>query len=227
MQKGQTINLMALRLLGEFAVIIVGVLVALAADRWNQARLATDTELLYLDRLAADVRADSVEAAKALDLIPEARAARDSLLRAVDREAALPQDLASAVFRAWGTVRLPPPTTWGELTSSGAAIVISDVDLRQSLSEYYAARTEAEYYLASAELRGRYPFVTAMYPIGLLEQPVRADAPRRFVEWPGIRDHLIALGGHYYLMGVRLPMLVDEAATVLHEIDRVTTRMTR
>jgi hypothetical protein len=157
---------MALRLLGEFAVIIVGVLVALAADRWNQARLATDTELVYLDRLAADVRADSVEAATALGRIPTARAARDSLLRAVDRQAALPQDLASAVFRAWETVRLPPSTTWGELTSSGAAIVISDVDLRRRLSEYYAARTEAEYYLASAELRGRYPFVTAMYPCG-------------------------------------------------------------
>lgn len=227
MRKQQGINLIALRLLGEFAVIVVGVLVALAADRWNQARLATDTELVYLDRLAADVRADSVEAATALERIPTALAARDSLLRAVDRQAALPPDLASAVFRAWETVRLPPPTTWGELTSSGAAIVISDVDLRRGLSEYYAARTEAAYYLASAELRGRYPFVTAMYPIGLMEQPGRADAPRRFVEWPGIRDHLIGLGGHYYLMGVRLPMLIAETATVLYEIDRVTTRMTR
>ena len=66
-----------------------------------------------------------------------------------------------------------------------------------------------------------------MYPIGLMEQPRGVDVPRRFVEWPGIRDHLIALGGHYYLMGVRLPTLIDEAATVLHEIDRVTTRMTR
>jgi len=218
---------MVVRLLGEFAVIIVGVLVALAADRWNQARLAADTELLYLDRLAADVRADSAEAATALERIPTARTARDSLLRAVDREAALPQDLAGAVFRAWGTVRLPPPTTWDELTSSGAATVISDMDLRRRLSEYYAARTEAEYYLASAELRGRYPFVTAVYPIGLLEQPEREDAPRRFVEWPGIRDDLIALGGHYYLMGVRLPILIDEAATVLREIGRASTRMTR
>jgi hypothetical protein len=69
--------------------------------------------------------------------------------------------------------------------------------------------------------------VTAMYPVGVMEQPDRADAPRRFVEWPGIRNHLIALGGHYYLMEARLPILIDEAATVLHEIDRVTTRMTR
>jgi hypothetical protein len=53
--------------MGEFVVILLGVLVALAADRWNQSRLESLTEGLYLERLADDLRADSAIATEFLD----------------------------------------------------------------------------------------------------------------------------------------------------------------
>lgn len=40
-----------LKLSTEFVVIVVGVLVALAADRWNQGRMDTAAEAEYIARL--------------------------------------------------------------------------------------------------------------------------------------------------------------------------------
>ena len=46
------------RAAGEFAVIVLGVLVALGVDGWNQGRKDSALEGDYLQRLEEDVRAD-------------------------------------------------------------------------------------------------------------------------------------------------------------------------
>ena len=53
-------GLMARRLLLEFVVIVLGVLVALAADRWAQDRADRDLEAAYVQRLTNEIRGDSV-----------------------------------------------------------------------------------------------------------------------------------------------------------------------
>ena len=88
------------RLAGEFIVIVVGVLVALATDRWSQSLSAAEAERVYVERLMVDIRADSVEAEGFLTALPEAIAARDSLLSALEGEGPLPADLQAAVERA-------------------------------------------------------------------------------------------------------------------------------
>lgn len=207
------------RLLGEFTVILVGVLAALAADRWNEARHEARTEDLYLERLASDLRRDSIEAASYLNDLPDARAARDSLLSAVEGSGTLPQDLRDAVFRAWLPALLPPVVTWTELNSSGSTVLISDIDERIAVAEYYAFRNEAETYLAAGERRGRDPFVDARYRIGVVETPPRDDAATSFLAWPGIREDLIGLGGHYWVMERYLTEVIGRASSTLQQLE--------
>lgn len=47
------------RVIGELTIIVVGVLVALAADSWYQSRSERRELAGYLDRLAVDLEADS------------------------------------------------------------------------------------------------------------------------------------------------------------------------
>jgi hypothetical protein len=55
------------RLVAEFLVIVVGVLVALGVDQWVQDRQDRALEAEYLERLLADVRYDLDELAFILE----------------------------------------------------------------------------------------------------------------------------------------------------------------
>ncbi|MGI9628968.1 MAG: hypothetical protein ACR2QM_19210, partial [Longimicrobiales bacterium] len=48
------------RLVGELLVIVVGVMLALAVDRWNQARVDGALATEYHTRLLAELVADSI-----------------------------------------------------------------------------------------------------------------------------------------------------------------------
>ena len=68
------------RVLTEFAVIVVGVLVALGVDSWNEGRAERDMERSYLEALANDLRGDS---ALVVDTFLPALAQKDSALRLI------------------------------------------------------------------------------------------------------------------------------------------------
>jgi hypothetical protein len=123
------------------------------------------------------------------------------------------------VFTAWVAAILPPVVTWTELNSSSSLSVISNLDSRIAIGEYYLFRQEAEIYLAAGERRGRDPFVAAQYRIGLVETPVRPEAAARFLDWPDMRDDLLGLGGHYWVMENYLSAIVDGATETLAAIE--------
>ena len=208
----------AVRLVGEFTVILVGVFAALGADRWNQERIRVQSEVLHIEALVSDIRADAAAATEVLTFLPEAKAARDSLLAAVEGHGPLPSDLKAVIIRAWVTVVLPPTLTWSDLSRSGGSLLISDRGHRRDIAEYYAVREEAERFMGRGELRGRYPFVEAQYQIGILENPPRTDAPEAFLSFPDMRTRLIGLGGHYAVMEAYLPVLREASDVVLERL---------
>lgn len=103
--------------------------------------------------------------------IPRARAARDSLIAAVEGRAPLSEDLFGTVTTAWATLVLPTALTWRELGRSSGSLLISNEDRRRELARYYAFRESAEEFIGRAEQRGRYQFVQAQFDIGILEPP--------------------------------------------------------
>lgn len=130
------------RLLGEFAVIVIGLLVAFAADRWitrvDEGRLA-DAYLESLQRdLAQDVAAFEYAAgftrSNVLRVGTLLSVLRDGPTASTDRTEVL---VAVEVLSWWTPVHYATGT-WTDLTGSGNLRLI-DSGLRSLLSRYYDA----------------------------------------------------------------------------------------
>ena len=127
------------RLLAEFVVIVLGVLIALAADRWNQQRSDAGLEAAFVERFIAEIRADSLSAERYLSRLPETLAAQDSLLKFVNG-ATPPSDLPATTLAAVQQMRLDAPDAWTELQAAHSLTLIRSGEVREAISAYYGAQ---------------------------------------------------------------------------------------
>ena len=131
------------RLFGEVSIIVVGVLIALAAEGaredWIERRLVDS----YIENLAADLRADSAEFEIMLGpgYLPAQREASDSLLSILADPG---REESGAVILSYLRAQILLPfakkrrATFEDLLGSGRISLIPDSDLRRDLVEYYS-----------------------------------------------------------------------------------------
>ena len=133
------------RLIGEFLVIVVGVLVALGVDSWAGAASDRRLEREYLERLLVDVESDLVQYDFIADVSAAGAAYVDSLLSPRLITEMEPDRLVGAVFVA-SRGRNPNPVrpTFQELVSSGRIGLIRSRRVRTALVEYEEAITQTE-----------------------------------------------------------------------------------
>ena len=131
------------RAAGEFVVIVLGVLVALAADSWNDARLERIEETEYLLRLHHDLQRDTAQHGFVLDWMDRKerslRHLREVLASTTltDQDTAtLLSDLANASNFGWNVGPLAVRATFEDLRSSGKLGLIRDAELRAALIAY-------------------------------------------------------------------------------------------
>jgi hypothetical protein len=132
------------RAAAEFAVIVIGVLVALAVDGWNQTRGEMALESDYLNRLSADVRADSAMQEFLLTAFSEKASALEQVESVIEGGGRQPEDAASfleALARAgtafaWGLPALQS-VTFDDLTDTGRIGFLRDSSLRAQIIRYY------------------------------------------------------------------------------------------
>lgn len=154
----------------EILIVVVGIVLALQFDNWNEARKERDLEQVYLSRLASDIEGD-IEGFKELrrifqekhDFIQEIKRTSDSALIRKDPENWVKR-LRYSLYISLPSVR---SATFDELAGSGRLAIIQDLDLRTELADYYA-----EYALISrilAQPIGRYKvLVYESFPGSLL-----------------------------------------------------------
>lgn len=156
-----------LRATGEFFVIVVGVLVALAVDSWASSRNDRVLEQEYLSRLLDDVRYDLAEIDFVTAITAAGEAYADSLL---SDSAAFgePDRLVAAVLLA-SNARTPDLSrnTLRELVSSGRIALIRSAEVRRALAAYDRAVTEQEGYWTSVS-RGLSDWADSRIPFRLL-----------------------------------------------------------
>ena len=135
------------RALAEFAVIVLGVLVALAADAWNDRRLDRLEEHEYLSRIHSDLIQDTLQYAFLLAWMDRKQVALDSVARWLSDERVTPDSavmaphLAAASNFGWNVGPFGTNATFEDLRSSGKLGLIEDADLRTRLIRY---REDAE-----------------------------------------------------------------------------------
>lgn len=150
------------RWVGEFVVIVLGILAAFAVDSWSEERSNHILEQEYLARMKEDLQWDLAEIKETIDAsILQGRAATTLLLELndpladhvprfrSDRLAAIDFSVpANEQFEiptkrlVWLVARTrtfdPRRSTYDELLATGRIIVIADSDMRASVIDHYA-----------------------------------------------------------------------------------------
>jgi hypothetical protein len=129
--------------IGEILLVVIGILIALQINNWNEERKARVDEELYLNRLISENQQDietfddqinflkkGVESVKFLSDVLKDETASDSSVV-----------LAAHNYNTYGSI-LPvfnsSRSTFDDLSSTGNLRVISDKDLRELLVRHYA-----------------------------------------------------------------------------------------
>ncbi len=131
------------RVVAEFAVIVAGVLVALAVDEWAQSQRDERAEVTYVQRLIQDVQADTAELSGALVRGREKDARLRRLMSLTEGELARPEKLSMVAedlqrSQGWGWEYPTARTvTLDEILSIGALDLVRDPDVRRAINDYY------------------------------------------------------------------------------------------
>ena len=143
-------------LLGEFVVIVVGVLMALWVDELREARDNAELEVEYLESLVVDLGADlaQFDETEAWMRRSEAAAAIVLALYQGSPPAGNVADLVAAVetagWQAWPSITR---NTVDDLKSTGNLRLIRDPGLRRAISAYYT--TVENVSIPNANMRDR------------------------------------------------------------------------
>jgi hypothetical protein len=139
MQKGELKNQLVRGGI-EFVVIVIGVLVALAADEWREERADRVAEAEYVARLVLDLQEDVASLRRAEAGFAGKKDALERLASLDPTEVVgqrFAEDVASASAWSWD-LTAAHSTTYEEMRSAGRLGLIRDADLRGAIAKYYA-----------------------------------------------------------------------------------------
>lgn len=195
-----------------FVVIVTGVLVALAADGWNQSRQDRVLEKEYLGSLMSDLLEDSVGLAAQIDTTETLEGRASQVLEHITGNSpsdSWPEDLGpeaewslTSVYGPSAQLR-PSSSTFEELESTGNLRLIRNRDLRRALYRYYTG---------VAFLRERLQYI----------QGVDRDPASMFMRTLGVADPLTFTAETLRAMSLR-PEADDLLAGIIryHSLRRV------
>ena len=129
-------------LLSEFVIIVLGVLVALAVDGWNQERQNKDIRRHLIASLLSDLNEDKGDYQEFVDHSKERVVAANFIAQLDAGRSELTEDQyyqAREALRILGsTSRLETvDNTFREMTAMGTGATIGDAELRLRISHYY------------------------------------------------------------------------------------------
>lgn len=127
-------------LLGEFVVVVVGVLFALWVDQLREARVNADLEVEYLESLVTDLDADLMQFDSAEAWMRRSETAAATVLALYEGSPPTENaaELVAAVETAgWQYVPSITRNTIDDLRSTGNLRLITDAGLRRAIASYY------------------------------------------------------------------------------------------
>ncbi len=134
-------------LLGELAIVIIGVLIALAVDRWMEDQDDEALEYEYLSRVSEDLASGESGLEGYIDRVNRIISAQDLLIDSLNDsppeknwDSLVDEFIWASRQRGGGEVldsRLRHDLTYRELISTGRLVLIEDVEVREAISEHY------------------------------------------------------------------------------------------
>lgn len=126
------------KLVGEFILIVIGVLVALAVESALEDRADDELREQYLSRLALDLEADKTRLEGRIEFFTDVQRFSQDVLTWLDGGAPLDRRVLLASFYAAEVWPMTASTsTYRDLHSTGNLRLLDDIDLRMKLAVYY------------------------------------------------------------------------------------------
>ena len=126
------------RMIGEFALIVVGVLVALMVEAGLESRKDDGLRDEYLSRIQLDLQSDKAALEGRIEFFGDVRGFSQDVLSWLDDDTEVNQGLLLASFYAAEVWPMTTSTsTYLDLHSTGNIRLLEDIDLRTSMAVYY------------------------------------------------------------------------------------------
>lgn len=126
---------------GEIILVVIGILLALQINSWNQARVNATTEAAYYQRFLDDVLLDEELITQQASATKERLHGANMLIEALQKEDVDMDVIALAIGKSVSRSDFglnPTQTTFEDIKSSGNIQLIKDLKLRKQLDDYYA-----------------------------------------------------------------------------------------
>ena len=125
--------------IGEILLVMIGILMALQVNTWNEERKERNRELDYLIGLKNDLESSQSELNRVIEKTDRVRNITTSLLEYKEENNIPEEVLDSMIFRADGyTIFIPAEGTINDLISSGNLNIITEEKIRTTIASWDA-----------------------------------------------------------------------------------------
>ncbi|MBK8390277.1 MAG: hypothetical protein IPL23_13790 [Saprospiraceae bacterium] len=129
--------------LGEIVLVVIGILIALQINNWNESRKSSDQEMLYLSRLLSENMSDVTTFEEYIRELEKGNETDIALSEALKDESTPDLDLiqkANDYFK-YGSIFpifTSSSSTFDDLSSTGNLKLLSNTKLRENIVQHYA-----------------------------------------------------------------------------------------
>jgi hypothetical protein len=128
--------------IGEIVLVVVGILIALQINNWNEEKKKTQLEKVYLNRLYNELNKDIITFSSEIQRLEENNVKIVNFTNALNDESYNDSLLVKLTneFMIYGTTYPmfnPSTSTFEDLSSTGNLSVISKTELRDSIVKHY------------------------------------------------------------------------------------------
>ena len=149
--------------IGEILLVVIGILIALQVNNWNQQRIDQRTEKTYLTRLLEEIETDLESVSRSIETNEKRRNRAEFLMAAKPKPELIEKDptyfVESIEYAGYTNSPIISDHTFEEIKSSGQLSIISNEKIRAGLSKYYA----------NVQNRGQYNFIVQDIQLRYLE----------------------------------------------------------
>jgi hypothetical protein len=129
--------------IGEIVLVVIGILIAVQINNWNESRKSDNQETLYLERLLLENKQDLLTFAKSIEDLKKGNQSIRELAAALNNNQVHDSVLLNSVrdYLIYGChypFFNPSTSTFEDLSSTGNLGVIKDTELRDLIVSHYA-----------------------------------------------------------------------------------------
>ena len=160
--------------IGEILLVVIGILIALQINTWNEERKSEKATLVYMDRLIDDLKSDTLMLSDHIQAAKLKNQFCKKIRNIVDQNEII-QDTNNFVIKLQGVGRSLRPSvstnTIDDLKSTGNLKLVKELEITNSIRNYYNLRTDWWFEEYTDQLvNGYLPIVVDAIPMHIHEE---------------------------------------------------------